>query len=190
LVSFLSVGSCVVHPNQAGGNAYLRGPTATQTVPVGKAAQTITFTTTPATAPLIGDSYPVAATGGGSGQAVTFTSGSPAVCTVNVATVTFVAAGTCVINANQTGTTTYTPAPQASQIITVTMVAPPPSSSTPPPSRPSRTPSGGQLASAGIPAAALTLLAFLLVLAGGLLLLLGWVCGAEVVGHELDSRCE
>ncbi|MCU1658771.1 MAG: autotransporter beta-domain protein, partial [Pseudonocardiales bacterium] len=176
-VLFVATGSCVVDANQAGDANYNPAPEVAQTIAVGKAAQAITFTSPPPAAPIVGDSYPVAATGGGSGQPVRFSSGSPAICTVTGSSVKFIAAGTCVVDANQAGDATYNPAPQLAQIITVAAAPAPPSSSTPPPSttpptQPTPQPSGIGLASTGSPTAELTVLAVLLVAGGGLLLLL------------------
>jgi CSLREA domain-containing protein len=50
-----------------------------------------------------------------SGLAVTFDSAAPAVCTVTGSTVTLVAAGTCIINADQAGNAEFDPAPQVQQ---------------------------------------------------------------------------
>ena len=44
----------------------------------------------------------------------------PKVCTVSGSTVTYTAAGTCVIDANQAGNATYAAAPQVQRTITVT----------------------------------------------------------------------
>jgi hypothetical protein len=62
-----------------------------------------------------GASYTVAATGGGSYNPVTFSSGTPALCSVAGATVSFVNSGTCTIDANQAGNTAYAAAPTAIQ---------------------------------------------------------------------------
>jgi hypothetical protein len=177
LVTFQTVGSCVVHADQSGGNGYLRAPTAAQTITVDKATQAITFASTPPTAPIVGDTYTVAATGGGSGQPVTFSTGSATICTVTGTTVTFIAAGSCVIDADQDGDANYTPAPQATQTVPVAAAPTPPTTSPPPstapPTQPSPEPSGSGLASTGTPTAALTLFAVLLMAGGGLVLLLG-----------------
>jgi hypothetical protein len=133
--------------------------------------QTITFTTTPPTNAVVGDSYTVAATGGGSGNAVIFSSGSPAICTVTGSSVKFIAAGTCVVDANQAGGPGYLAAPQVSQTITIGAVPTPPSSTSP--TQPTPQPSGSGLAATGTLTAELTLLAVLLVAGGGLVLLLG-----------------
>ncbi len=81
----------------------------------GQAAQTITFANpgTQTGAPLT-----LSATAS-SGLAVAFTSATTSVCTVSGTTATFVAAGTCTIDANQAGNSTYAAAPQVAQSFTV-----------------------------------------------------------------------
>ena len=67
------------------------------------------------------------ATGGASGDPVTFSSGSPTVCTVSATgSVSFTGAGSCVIDADQAGNADYAPAPQVAQNVTVGL-APKPS---------------------------------------------------------------
>ncbi len=77
-VNYLAVGSCVIDANQAGNGDYSAAPQVTQTITVGQAAQTISFTA-PATG-TVGGSDTLTATGGGSGNPVVFsvdsTSGS------------------------------------------------------------------------------------------------------------------
>src|SRR6202044_2651164 len=86
-----------------------------------KPPQSISFTA-PASG-TAGGSATLSATGGGSGNPVVF-SAAPAsgrgVCTVSGTTVTYTAAGNCVIDANQAGTPTYLAAPQVQQTISVT----------------------------------------------------------------------
>jgi hypothetical protein len=48
-----------------------------------------------------------------------FSGSSPGVCTVSGATVTYVAVGQCVVDANQAGNGTYEAAPEVQQTITV-----------------------------------------------------------------------
>jgi hypothetical protein len=94
-------------------------------VTVGQVAQAISFTA-PATG-VVGKAATLAATGGGSGNPVTFTvdpASGTGVCTVSGNTVSYTAAGSCVIDANQAGTANYAPAPQVTQTITVTPAAP------------------------------------------------------------------
>jgi uncharacterized repeat protein (TIGR01451 family) len=99
------------------------------TITVASASQSISFTT-PATGTVAG-SATLTATGGGSGNPVVFTvdpSSGSGVCTVSgtngtngtyTATVTYTAAGSCVIDANQAGNASYTAAQQVQQTITV-----------------------------------------------------------------------
>jgi parallel beta-helix repeat protein len=80
--------------------------------------QTINFD--PLAAKTYGDApFTISATGGASGQPVTFTSATPTVCTVSGNTVTLVTAGICTMNANQAGDATYMPALQVQQSFTV-----------------------------------------------------------------------
>ena len=58
---------------------------------------------------------------------MTFTSATPSVCTssgANGATITFIAEGTCTVNANQAGNGTYNAAPQVQQTFTVSSLVP------------------------------------------------------------------
>ena len=81
-------------------------------------AQSISFTSEPSST-LVNTTYGVTAKGGGSGNPVTFSSGSPDACSVSGSTVTFIKPGDCVIDANQAGNDKYSPAPQAQQKIIV-----------------------------------------------------------------------
>src|SRR5262249_59979135 len=88
----------------------------------GPHTQAIIFASTPPTPVFPGDTYDVSATGGGSGNPVTFSidSQSASVCSIAGATVTFNQAGSCVIDANQAGNAQYHPAPQPLHTINVT----------------------------------------------------------------------
>jgi hypothetical protein len=77
--------------------------------------QAISFTSTPPDPALIGDSYMVSATGGGSGNPVVFSSLTPDVCSVIGSTVSLSAAATCTIAADQAGNTFYAAAAQTTQ---------------------------------------------------------------------------
>jgi Bacterial Ig domain len=120
-VSFLSVGTCVIDANQAGDASYNAAPQAQQSDPVAKGDQTITFTSTaPAGAKVGGPTYTVTATAS-SGLPVTLTidAAASSVCTISGSTsgstVSFIGAGTCVIDANQAGNADYNAAPQVQQ---------------------------------------------------------------------------
>jgi Bacterial Ig domain/Cadherin-like domain len=120
-VSFTSVGTCVIDANQAGDANYNAAPQAQQSFPVGKGDQTITFTSTaPANAKVGGTPYTVTATAS-SGLTVAFTidASATSVCSISGSTVSFTAAGTCVIDANQAGDANYNAAPQAQQSFAV-----------------------------------------------------------------------
>ena len=85
-------------------------------------AQAITFTSTPPKSPTVGGTYMVTATGGGSGNPVTFSmdsSSTSGACSISGATVSLVGAGTCVIDAKQAGNATYSVAPQVQQSFTI-----------------------------------------------------------------------
>ena len=125
-------GTCSVIANQAGNSNYAAAPQVTKTTKATLASQTITFTTNaPVSAPYK-SSFTVAATGGGSGNPVVFTSSGS--CSNSDATYTITSGtGTCSVIANQAGNSNYTAAPQvtetvaanpASQTITFTTNAP------------------------------------------------------------------
>ncbi len=87
-------------------------------------SQTITFTSSPPATSDVGGTYQVSATAS-SGLPVTLSidASSTSVCSISGSTsgstVTFNATGTCVIDANQAGNSTYTPAAQVSQSVVV-----------------------------------------------------------------------
>ena len=92
----------------------------TQTV--NKGDQTIMFTSTaPANARVGGATYAPTATGGASGQPVTFTIDGTAtgVCSISGGVVSFSAVGTCIVDANQAGDGDYNAAPQKQQSFAV-----------------------------------------------------------------------
>src|SRR5207247_1482356 len=83
-----------------------------------KPAQSISFTA-PASG-TAGGSSALSATAGGSGNPVVFSvdaSSGPGVCRVSGTTVTYTAAGNCVIDANQAGNAHYAAAPQVQRTI-------------------------------------------------------------------------
>ncbi|HXQ62350.1 MAG TPA: choice-of-anchor Q domain-containing protein [Acidimicrobiales bacterium] len=84
--------------------------------------QTIVFTSTPPSAAVVGGPiYSVSATGGGSGEPVTFAidASAASVCAISGSTVTFIGEGTCVIDADQSGHAGYSAAAQAQQSFAV-----------------------------------------------------------------------
>ena len=118
-VSFIANGTCVINATQAGDSSYL-ATVQQQSFDV-KTSQTISFTSTaPANAAVDGSTYTPSATAT-SGLAVDFTidASASAVCSISAGVVSFDANGICVINANQSGDSSYHPAPQAQQSFTV-----------------------------------------------------------------------
>ncbi|MBF4163339.1 Ig-like domain repeat protein [Nocardioides acrostichi] len=97
-------------------------PETTITVGAAKTPQTITFTSTAPTSPKVGDSYTPTATGGDSGNPVVFSvaTASKSVCSVSDAVVSFDAAGTCKVLADQAGSDDYDAAATVSQSMSVT----------------------------------------------------------------------
>ena len=94
--------------------------TASISYTVARGSQAIAFSSrAPTTAVAGGPPYAVAATGGASGNPVTFSSATSSVCTVSGATVSFVGVGTCTIDAHQAGNSNYAAAPTATQSFAV-----------------------------------------------------------------------
>jgi hypothetical protein len=139
-VSFTGVGTCTIDANQAESANYTAAAQAQQPVSVAKGSQTITFTSTPpSNATVGGPTYAVTAVGGGSPNPVVLTidSASKQVCTISGSTVTFIGAGTCTIDANQSGDKNYEPAMTSTQSFgvlalsqTITFSSSPPSGAT------------------------------------------------------------
>jgi hypothetical protein len=85
-----------------------------------KTPQSITFTLP--TVADVGTTATLHATGGASGNPVTFTTdraSNAGVCSVSGSTVTYLATGTCILDANQAGSTTFFTAPEVKRSVTV-----------------------------------------------------------------------
>jgi uncharacterized repeat protein (TIGR01451 family) len=124
-VSFADPGTCTVDANQAGDTDYSAAAQVQQSFTIGQASQAVTFTSTPPSPAVVGGTYIPAATGGGSGNPVTFSIDSASTsgaCSISSGTVSFASPGTCTVDANQAGNAGYTAAPQAQQVITVDQV--------------------------------------------------------------------
>jgi hypothetical protein len=102
-------------------------------------SQAISFTSTPPAHPTVGGAYTVTAKGGASGQPVVFSVAGTSTlwaCSVTGATVSLLGAGSCVIDANQAGTSSYTAAPQVQQSFTIQAATSPTSPTSPAPPAP------------------------------------------------------
>src|ERR1019366_4059469 len=80
-----------------------------------KETQLIEFTSSPPGSVTVGGSTYSVAAKASSGLPVSFSSGTPSVCSLEGSTVSFSATGTCTIDANQAGNANYDAAPQAQQ---------------------------------------------------------------------------
>jgi hypothetical protein len=111
--------SCKVSATKAESTNYLAGSTAQQTITVLMAQQSISITSSPSQPVALG-TYTITASAN-SGLNVTFAvnPSSTNVCSVNGSLVTFLASGSCVIEASQNGDTNFNPAPTSMQTITV-----------------------------------------------------------------------
>ncbi|HWX73992.1 MAG TPA: hypothetical protein VNZ05_01710, partial [Solirubrobacteraceae bacterium] len=117
-VTLVAAGTCTVNANQAGNGEYEAAPQQQQSFSVVKRAQTVAFKSTAPSPGVVGGTYKVEASAS-STLAVSFSSATAPVCTVSGSTVTFVAAGTCTVNANQAGNGEYEAAPQQQQSFSV-----------------------------------------------------------------------
>jgi len=109
-------GTCTIAADQAGDATYNAAPQVTVSFPV-KTNQSITFAVVSALT--VGGSVTLSATAS-SGLPVTFSSLTTTICTVSGSTVTGVAPGTCTIAADQAGDSSWNPAPEVTQNVTVT----------------------------------------------------------------------
>ena len=88
LVTFTADGLCIVGAHKNGDGKLYEPGEARQEIRIGMVAQVIEFTSTPPSPGVATTTYEVAATGGGSGNPVEFSSSTTDVCTVSGSTVT------------------------------------------------------------------------------------------------------
>ena len=112
--------SCVPGNLSSANYSFVGGAHATLTIT--PASQAITLSSTPPATPLLGGTYTVASSGGGSGNPVVISvdgSSTSGACTVAGAVVSFRGLGTCVIDTNQAATHDYSAAPQRQQTFVI-----------------------------------------------------------------------
>ena len=124
----LSAGTCTVKATLAGTGdtgefRYLAADDETVDITVAKGAQTITGFAAGKTTLKVGDMTTLSATGGASGNAVSFKSLSSEICFVSGSMVTALSAGTCTVAADQAGNDGYDAATQKTLDITVAKAA-------------------------------------------------------------------
>ncbi len=115
--------ACTVTATKAQSTNFNAATSATQTITVTKANQTVTFTTTPVLPTANGSYTVVASADSGLSVSTTVDSGSASVCSITGSTVNFLTSGSCVLNANQAGNTNFNAASQVQQTITVAKAA-------------------------------------------------------------------
>jgi chitinase len=122
-VTIVSVGTCTIAADQASNTNYNAAAQATQNITINQATQTITFNTVTSVLPGAA-AITLNATGGASGNPVTFASQTTGICTTtgtNGATLSFVAnaTGMCTVRASQAGNANYNAAADVNRSITV-----------------------------------------------------------------------
>ncbi len=127
-LTLVSAGTCTVTADQAGNANYNAASQVIRELTINLITQTITFTLP--TSATVGDPpLTLTATGGASGNPVTFASTTSDVCTISGTTLTLVRPGFCTVAADQAGNANYNAAPQVVQNL---MVNPPPVEVPPP----------------------------------------------------------
>ena len=119
--SLLLPGQCIVHAAQPGNLTYASAPTVSVSFPVQQAQQTISF---PApTVPQLALTQTTLGATASSGLAVSYSSATPAVCTVAGSTASLLTPGACVLQATQSGNSLYSAAPPTTISFTVSTAA-------------------------------------------------------------------
>ncbi len=118
-VTLVATGTCAITASQAGNATYAPALQVTQSFTVSLASQSINFA--PLSNKILGDAPFTLSATASSGLTVTFSSISPSVCSVTGNTVTLLAAGTCTIEANQSGNVNYSSASPVQQSFTVSV---------------------------------------------------------------------
>ncbi len=120
-ITITGAGSCTVTANQAGNANYNAAAPVSRSFSIGKADQAISFAAL--AGKTFGDApFTVSATGGGSGNPVTFSVGASDNCTsggTNGATITITGAGSCTVTANQAGNANYNAAAPVSRSFSI-----------------------------------------------------------------------
>ncbi len=119
VVTFTAIGTCVLDANQSGNSSYAAADQVQQSISV-VSPQSVAFSSNaPSPAVVGGPTYtPAASATSGLSVAITLDTSSTG-CTLNVGVVTFTAIGTCVLDANQSGNSSYAAADQVQQSISV-----------------------------------------------------------------------
>jgi streptogramin lyase len=119
MASMIAAGPCTIQASQPGNNEYSAAPNVSQSFMVNaQAQQTITFAAI--AAQNVGTTLNLSATAS-SGLAVSFSSTTPAICTVSGGAASLIAGGNCIIEASQTGNGQYAAAPNVFRLFAVNL---------------------------------------------------------------------
>ncbi|MFM8871304.1 MAG: YDG domain-containing protein [Actinomycetota bacterium] len=114
------IGTCVVQVAREASANYVAATSATRSIVVGRARQSVSFTSAMPSNPAVGDTYtPTASATSRLVVSVLITAGEGTVCTRNASTVSFIASGSCEVTASQAGSATYEAATSIRQTIVV-----------------------------------------------------------------------
>ncbi|MBA3741919.1 S8 family serine peptidase [Sporichthya sp.] len=133
-LNYAAPGTCTLSADQAGTAIFAAATQAARAVTVTKQSQTISFAA-PSSGTVGGNGSVSASASSGLTVTLNVAPGSAGVCSLAGNTVSYLAAGTCTLTADQAGSSLFNPAPQAARAITVVppFVPAPPA----PPSAPS-----------------------------------------------------
>ena len=125
-ITFIGEGTCTVGAGQSGGHGFLAASAVSQSILVARAPQAASFLSTPPASAVAGvTTYLVVASSSASlPVTLSVAQSSASVCAISGAIVTAIAAGTCEVDADQPGDTTYQPASQAVQTFSVGSATP------------------------------------------------------------------
>jgi hypothetical protein len=120
-LTLLALGTCTVSASQTGNSAFAAAPSVSRSFAVLAApllAQTITFAG-PGNQ-VLGTPPPPLVAAASSGLPVSLVSTTPSVCSVAGTNLSLIAVGTCIVNADQAGNSSYAAAATVSRVITIT----------------------------------------------------------------------
>ena len=120
VVSFVSAGTCSITAAQAGNSSYAAATSVTDTFAVSLTSQTITYTPSVTTYSYSAGTFTLSGATASSSLAITYSSTTPAVCTVSGTTATIVTFGTCTVQAAQAGNVDYAAATSVTASYTIT----------------------------------------------------------------------
>ena len=120
----IAAGTCTINANQAGNSTFAPAATVSRSFTVGPATlQTQTIVFNSITSQTLGVTPPPLSATSTSGLPVTVTSVTKTICDATGTTLTLISTGTCTINANQPGNSTFSPASTVSRSFTVNPIA-------------------------------------------------------------------